>query len=111
MLAFVSKLLIIVLALLVVSRVVPGITVNSFYTACIVAVILGLINLTVRPILSVLTLPITILSFGFFALILNALLLWFVGSFVEGFHVSSFMSAFIGSLIISLFSWLGNRFL
>lgn len=111
MIKVIAKLLVIVLALLLVSNFVPGITVDDFYTALIVAVILGLINLIVRPVLFVLTLPITILTFGLFAFVLNALLFWFVAGFVDGFAVSGFVSAFIGAFIVSLASWVSNRFL
>lgn len=111
MLKLITKLLIIVIALLVVSNYVPGIIVESFYIALIVAVILGLINLLIKPILLVLTLPINLLTLGLFTFVLNALLFWFVASFVQGFEVNGFIPAFIGAFIVSVFSWLGNRFL
>jgi len=101
----VLRFLTVVLALFIAAHVVPGIEVDSIYTASIVAVLLGLLNLLVRPVLVVLTLPITILTLGLFILVLNAALFWFVGSFVEGFDVSGFLAALLGSLIVSVFSW------
>jgi putative membrane protein len=99
------RVLTVAVALLVASRIIPGIVVDGFYTAVIVAVLLGLINLIVRPVLVVLTLPITILTLGLSLFVLNALLFWFVGSFVEGFYVAGFIPAFWGSLVVSLVSW------
>jgi putative membrane protein len=104
-----ARLLVIILALLLVAQYVPGIEVDGFYTALIVAVILGILNLTIRPILFVLTLPITLLTLGLFSFVLNALLFWFVASFVQGFVVEGFVSAFIGAFLVSVASWIGHR--
>lgn len=105
----VTHLLAVVLALFVASYIVPGISVDSFYTACVVAVLLGLLNLLVRPVLMVLTLPITIITMGLFVFVLNAGLFWFVGTFVEGFVVSGFIPALFGSLVVSVASWLVGK--
>jgi len=107
----VTKFLVVVLGLLVAAYVVPGIIVENLYAAFIAALILGVLNLTVRPILFVLTLPITILTLGLFAFVLNGLLLWFVASFMEGVTVDGFLSALLGALIISVISWAGDRVL
>ncbi len=107
--AIIKHFLATVLALFVASYFVPGISVDSFYTACIVAVLLGIINLLVRPVLMVLTLPITIVTMGLFIFILNAALFWFVGTFVEGFVVLGFIPALLGSLIVSLTNWLAAK--
>ena len=104
-----TKILAVVFALLLIAEYVPGFAVSGFYTALIVAVILGVLNVTVRPILFVLTLPITILTLGIFLFILNAVLLWFVASFVEGFEIDGFMPALIGAFLISAVSWVVNR--
>lgn len=98
-----------VLGLFLADYLIAGITVDSFYTAAIVAVILGVLNLVVRPILMVLTLPLTILTLGLFFFVLNAALFWFVGSFVEGFSVTGFAAALLGSLVVSAVSWLTNK--
>lgn len=82
-----------------------SIRVKSFYVALIVALLLGLINTVVRPVLILLTLPVTLLTLGFFILVLNGLLFWFVASFVDGFYVGGFWSAFWGAIAYSLVSW------
>ena len=104
-----GKLLIVVLALLLVEKVVVGISIDGLYTALIIAVLLGLTNAIIKPILLILTLPITILTLGLSTFVINALLFWFIADFVEGFEVAGFLSAFLGALIVSVFSWIGNR--
>ena len=98
------------LSLLAVPYVLPSVRVDSLYAALITALILGLINTLIRPLLVLVTLPINILSLGLFTLVINGLLFWFVASFVEGFHVGGFWSAFWGALaysvISSVVSWL-----
>lgn len=105
-----TRLLAVVVALLVASKYIPGIVVDDVYTALVVALLLGVINLIVRPILLILTLPITILTLGLFLFVLNALLFWFVGSFVEGFEVAGFVPALLGSLLVSIVSSLAAKF-
>jgi putative membrane protein len=99
------------LALLALPYVISGIEVKSFYIALIVAVVLGLINAVVRPILILLTLPVTVLTLGLFILVINALLFWFVASFVDGFQVSGFWAAFFGAILYSLITWAANALL
>ncbi|HEY5383450.1 MAG TPA: phage holin family protein, partial [Candidatus Paceibacterota bacterium] len=70
--------------LLLISRYIPGILVESFYTALIVSLIWGILGLTVRPVLKILTLPINILTLGLFSFVLNALLFWFLATFIAG---------------------------
>lgn len=96
------RLIINALIILIIAEVVPGITVSGFWTAIIVAIILGLINITLKPILILLTLPINILTLGLFTLIINGLLLWLTAAIVKGFNVAGFWPAFIGALIMSL---------
>ena len=96
--------------LLVLSGWVDGIVVDNFYTALIVALIWGLMGLTVRPLLNLLTLPINLLSFGLFSFIINALLFWFIASFVQGFGVAGFVPALVGSVILSAVSYVVHRF-
>ena len=105
----IAKLLITALALLAVSYSLPGVTVANIYVALIVAVILGALSLIVRPILVLLTLPINILTFGLFTFIINGFLFWFVSTFIEGFDTAGFWWAVLGALIVSAFSWLGER--
>lgn len=99
------------LGLLLIAKYVPGITVDSFYTAVIAAVILGLFNAILKPILVLLTLPITLLTLGLFSLVINAALFLFAASFVEGFAVASFGYALLGSLLMSLISTIGNKWI
>ena len=94
-------------ALFVLPYLFSSIQVKDFVTALVVALVLGLVNAVIRPILILLTLPVTILTLGFFILVINALLFWAVASLLEGagFHVAGFWSAFWGALIYSLISW------
>jgi putative membrane protein len=93
------------LALLAIKYILPSITVDSFVTALIVAVVLGLINTLIRPIFVILTLPVTILTLGLFIFVINGLLFWAVGSFVPGFHVDGFWAGVFGAIIYSVISW------
>lgn len=82
-----------------------SIKVESFYTALIVALILSILNTVVRPLLLLLTLPITVITLGLFIFILNGLLLWFVASFVKGFVIAGFWPAVFGAMVYSVISW------
>ncbi len=99
------------LGLLLIAKYVPGITVDSFYTALIAAVILGVFNAILKPILVLLTLPITLLTLGLFSLVINAALFIFAASFIEGFAVASFWYALLGSLLMSLISTIGSKWI
>ena len=99
------------LGLLLIAQYVPGITIDSVYTAIIAAIILGLFNAVLKPLLIVLTLPITLLTLGLFALVINAALFLFAASFIEGFAVASFWYALLGSLLMSLVSTIGSHFI
>lgn len=93
-------------ALLVVAYVLPGVTVASFGSALVGALVLGLLNTLVKPILVFLTLPVTILTLGLFLLVLNALVFWFAGSVFGGFRVNGFWWALIGALLYSIIAGL-----
>lgn len=99
------------LALLALPYLVSGIELKSFYAALFVALLLGLVNAVVRPILILLTLPVTVLTLGLFILVINGLLFWFVASFVDGFRVSGFWAAFFGAILYSLITWAANALL
>jgi putative membrane protein len=92
-------------ALIAVAYLLPGITVSSFVTALVAALVLGLVNAVIRPILVILTLPATILTLGLFIFVINGLLFWFVGSFIEGFVVAGFWAGMIGAIVYSIISW------
>ena len=93
-------------ALIALPYVFKSITVDSFVTALIVALVLGLINTLIRPILILLTLPATILTLGLFIFVINGLLFWAVGSFVPGFRVEGFWAGVLGAIVFSIISWL-----
>lgn len=93
-------------ALMLVPEVVSSIHVSSYTAALIAAIIIGLLNALVRPILILLTLPITALTLGFFILVINALLFWLASELVGGFQVGGFWSAMWGALVYSLLTWL-----
>jgi putative membrane protein len=92
-------------ALLALPYIFDSIRVDGIYTALIAALILGLINAVVRPLLVLLTLPLTLVTLGLFIFVINGLLFWFVASFVEGFHVAGFWPAVFGAILYSLISW------
>jgi len=94
------------LALLALPYVFPWVKVDSFVAALVAALALGLVNTLIRPLLILLTLPATLLTLGLFIFVINGLLFWWVGSFVDGFHVGGFWSAFFGAIVYSLISWL-----
>ena len=96
------------LALLALPYIFKSITIdeNAFVTALIVALVLGLINTLIRPLLVLLTLPVTILTLGLFIFVINGLLFWAVGSFVPGFHVAGFWAGVFGAIVYSIVSWL-----
>ncbi len=107
----ITRVLLAALTLLLIAEFIPGIEITGAYPAIIAAIVIGLLNAVVRPILFVLTLPISILTLGLFIFIINAALFWFAASFIDGFSVTSFWSALIGSLIVSAVSALGSRFI
>lgn len=88
-------------ALLVVSYLYSGVQVASFGTALLAAVVIGLLNVLLRPILVLLTLPVTVLTLGLFLFIVNALVFWAASGLMPGFHVNGFLAALLGSLIYS----------
>jgi putative membrane protein len=93
------------LALLVVAYFIPGIYMAGLDVALIAAVLIGLVNMLIRPILVVLTLPITVLTLGLFILVINGFLFWLVGRYLQGFEVNTIMAGILGALAYSLISW------
>jgi putative membrane protein len=94
------------IAIVGIAYYLPGIGVESFYSALIAALVLGLVNALIRPLLIILTLPINILTLGLFTLIINAALFWFVSTIVKGFIVAGFWAAFAGALILTVVGWI-----
>lgn len=106
--SFVARLVLSALAFLAVANLVPGIAVASFWTALILAVLWGVIGVTVKPIVLILTLPINILTLGIFTFILNGFFLWLLGGIVKGFEVQGFWVAVLGALVLSILNMLIN---
>jgi putative membrane protein len=98
------------LALLAVAYLYPGVRVESFFAAAMAALALGLANALIRPILVLLTLPVTIITLGLFLFVINAALFWLVAQVIQGFAVQGFLAALVGSILYSLItlavSWL-----
>ena len=92
------------LVIMFIAWVVPGISVANFLTAMLVAIVIALINVFIKPVLVLITLPINILTLGLFTLIINALLFMFAGYIAPGFEVDGFLSAFLGALLLSILS-------
>jgi putative membrane protein len=90
------------IAVIITAYILPGVQVDSFFSALIVAIVLGLLNITVKPLLIILTIPVTILTLGLFLLVINALIILIVDGLISGFNVNGFFWALIFSLIVSL---------
>jgi putative membrane protein len=100
-----------IVSLFIVTWIVPGVSVSGFGAAAVAAVVIGLLNATLGNILKLLGLPIVLLTFGLAALVINALMLMLASGFVPGFHVSGFFAAFIGSIVLSIVSWVVSSIL
>jgi putative membrane protein len=111
MILVITRWLVITVAILLASWFVSGIRVDSLLTALIAAGILGLINVFIRPVLIILTLPLSIITLGVFTFFINAFLLELVSYIIPGFEVDGFLAAFLGALMISIVSWLANFFI
>jgi len=92
-------------AVYVTTFLVSGITVNPIWVALIVGACLTLFNMFIKPIVNILTLPINIITLGLFSLVINAILFWYLGTFIQGFRVDTFFAAFVGALLVSLINW------
>jgi len=92
-------------SLFLVGSVISGISLGGFGAAMIAALVLGLVNTLIRPILVILTLPVTLLTLGLFIFVINALLFLFVGNLLSGFVVQGFGAALLGSILYSVISW------
>ncbi len=109
---FVVRLIINMIAILIIAYLFPSlIWVDSFWAALVSAFILGIVNAVIKPVLIFFTLPLTILTLGIFLLVINGLMLWLVSALVRGFHVEGFWGAILGSILISIVSWILSRFI
>ena len=98
----IAKWLLSAAALLAVAYLYSGVEINGFSAALIAALVMGLLNAVIRPILVILTLPVTVVTLGLFLFVINALMFWFAASLLSGFNVTGFSAALVGSLIYSL---------
>ncbi|MFC5460312.1 phage holin family protein [Massilia niabensis] len=92
-------------ALMALPYLMHSVSVTNVGTALIAALVLGLVNTLIRPLLVLLTMPVTLLSMGFFILVINAVLFWLVSTMIEGFEVAGFWSAFLAAILYSVISW------
>lgn len=99
------------LALLVLTQIIPGFGVSGFYIALVAALVLGLLNAIVRPLLILLTLPLNILTLGLFTFVINAGLIWFMSTFVKGVELTSFWSAMLVAIVLWAVAVITNFFL
>ena len=107
---FLLRVLVNAFAIYLIAHIVPGIEVDSILTALGAGLVLGLVNAIVRPILVVLTLPVTLVTLGLFLFVLNGLCLWLTSQVVRGFEVHGFWAAVFGALIVGVVSWILNAF-
>lgn len=105
------KLLLNAVAIFFLANVLNGVFVDNYVTAIIVAVVLGLLNTLVKPLLVILTIPITILTFGLFLLVINAIIIFFADSLISGFSVDTIWTAILFSLLLSVLQWLLHSFI
>ncbi len=95
-------------AILITIHIVPGITDTGWQATLLAALVWSIITLVIKPVLKILTLPITLITFGLFTFVLNALLFWFMAIIVPGFAVAGFWTALLGAFILSILTWLIN---
>jgi len=107
---FVTRLVITALGLWVAALIVPGIGFSGWKSLIIAALLLGFVNAIVRPVLIILTLPITLVTLGLFLFVVNGISLGIVAWLVPGFHVAGLWAATLGALVVGLTGWLGNSF-
>lgn len=111
MIEIIVQILITSVLLLVVAKIVSGIEIQDWGAAIFTAIVLGIINAVVKPILIVLTIPITVLTLGLFLFVINALMLWMAGSLVSGVRIKGFWYALLGSVVLSILNTLVYMFI
>lgn len=111
MLGFALRVVIVMIGLWLASELVPGIEIRSGWTLFGAALVLGIVNAIVRPVVVILTLPVTILTLGLFLLVINAAMVGLAAAFFSGFHIAGFWSALLGSIIVSLTGWIASWFI
>ncbi len=111
MIGFLLRLLAGAVGLWLASKIVPGIHIRDVETLALAALLLGIVNAFVRPLVILLTLPLTLLTLGLFLLVINAAMLWLVSILLHGFQVHGFIAAFWGAIVVGLVSWLASGFI
>lgn len=110
MIGFLVRVLIVMLGLWLASILIPGISFQSGWTLLGAAIVLGVVNAVVRPVVVFLTLPITIVTLGLFLLVINAAMLGLVAWLLNGFHIAGFWSALFGAVVVSITGWAASWF-
>lgn len=111
MIGFLLRLLVVALGLWLAAELVPGIEVKGMWTLLGAALLLGIVNAVVRPLLVILTLPITLLTLGLFLLVINAAMLGLVAKMFDNFTIAGFWPALLGAIVVSLTGWLASYFI
>jgi putative membrane protein len=107
---FFFRLVITALGLWVASKIVPGVTLDAWGTLLVATLLLGIVNAVIRPVILILTLPLTVLTLGLFILVVNGISLVLVAWVLPGFHVAGLGSAILGSIVVGLTSWFASTF-
>lgn len=108
---FILRVVIVAIGLWVASKLVPGVAINDAWSLVWAALLLGIVNAIVRPVIIILTLPLTILTLGLFLLVINAATLSLVAWLLDGMTVAGFWSALFGAIVVSITGWIGSAFI
>ena len=108
---FLARLFLNGLAILIAARLVPGLHLSGTGAALAAGALLGLVNVAVRPVLLLLTLPFTLVTLGLFIFVVNAICLWLTAALIPGFQIAGFWTALLGALVVSVVSWILNGLL
>jgi putative membrane protein len=111
MAGFIVRVVIVMVGLWIASALIPGIEIDSGWTLFGAALLLGVVNAIVRPVIVILTLPVTILTLGLFLLVINAGMLGLVAAFFDGFRISGFGAALLGAIVVSVTGWIASWFI
>lgn len=106
---FIVKLLVRTIAISIAAYIVPGVVIDSFWIAVVTAVVFGLLNTILKPVLIILTIPINIMTLGLFTLVINTVIVLLTSNIVAGFNINSFGAAFMFSIVLWLVNWFLDR--
>ena len=96
-------------AVFLTTKIISGISIDPIWATFIVGACLTLFNMFIKPVIKILTLPINLLTLGLFALVINGVVFWYMGVFIDGFNVDTFWAALLGSLVVSIINWLLSK--